>query len=571
MKKTSRILGLFLGSVFMLAGCNFGGGAGASTSSDDPSLKDWREENTNCTFTASTYEGLNEVEDLVQYQKDVRTHHEDDNGVIISPYYELEINGQTVPVYATRTTNSIHSFAYLDVEKTDENFALNTVLKFREKSTVLDEVWFETGETTVDVLPESAGVKATIREEEVTCVIRDFGSFSFVFNKFHQEPLTLFVAEKEDKEELFGNYDVVYFEPGDYSTIEAREQFNFKGEDTVYYLKPGRYKVDCFVLPSNSILYLEQGAYVELIPWKSSWETGNKGLLVDNKENVKVAGRGLIDYSLCCGSVASEERHPGKSGLYMQYSDNVSFSGVTVINSPTWTLCMVDCEGVQIDNCMFYAYRVYADGIMLSDCKNAIVEDSFIRTGDDAFETKSTSASGLTDNVLFRNNAAWTDKAIAYGCIYESNHDTRNVRFENCSVGFALGTWSAHLGCCAVQMGNRLGATMENITFENIEVFASYNAGVCNVFTGGSGGQGIGWGHVNNIYFKDINIKYNYGAVLSLHTYDEDSLIEHLYLDNVVSEGVLITKENFMDKNYFRNEVIGGYDADTYLHFNTRS
>ena len=568
MKKIFKAISMLLCATFAFAGaaCNFGG-----EGNSEP--KDWKEANTNCTFTASTYEGLNEIDNAANYMKSVKTMHEDDNGVIISPYYTLEINGQEVPVYATRTTNTIHSFAYIDVEKTDveKHFALNTVLKFREMSTVLDDVWMETGETTVDVLPESAGVKATIREEEVTCVIRNYGSYSFAFNKYQGEPLTLMVTEKEDTEALFEDYEVVYIEPGDYSTVETRTQMDFTEQFKVYYLKAGRYKVDCFVLPSNSILYMEQGVYVEVMPWKSNWGTGNKALLVDGKENVKVMGRGLIDYSLCCGSVRNGEAHAGKSGLYIQYSDNVTFSGVTVINSPTWTLCLVDCEGIQIDKCMFFAYRVYADGIMLSDCKNAIVEDSFIRTGDDAFETKSTSASGLTDNVLFRNNAAWTDKAIAYGCIYESNHDTRNVRFENCSVGFALGTWSAHLGCCAVQMGNRKGATMENITFENIEIFMSYNAGICNVFTGGSGGQGIGWGHVNNIYFKNITAKYNEGAILSLHTYDEDSLIEHLYLDNVVSEGVKLTAENLMEADYFRNEVIGGYDTDTYLHINTRN
>lgn len=179
-----------------------------------------------------------------------------------------------------------------------------------------------------------------------------------------------------------------------------------------------------------------------------------------------MAGRGLLDFfRLLRRPRCPRDTITIRAGLIFNQVDNVSFSGITVINSQTWTLCFNDCEGISVKNCLFFAYRVYADGIMLSDCKNAVVEDSFIRTGDDAFETKSTTAQGLTDNVLFRNNAAWTDKAVAYGCIYESNHDTRNVRFENCSVGFALGTWSNHLGCCVIQMGNRKGAVMENISF----------------------------------------------------------------------------------------------------------
>ena len=259
-----------------------------------------------------------------------------------------------------------------------------------------------------------------------------------------------------------------------------------------------------------------------------------------------------------------------KGGLVFSEVDNVTFSGLTVINSQTWTLCMNDCEGVSVYDCMFFAYRVFADGVMLSDCKNAIVENCFVRTGDDAFETKSTTANGLTENVLFRNNAAWTDKAVAYGCIYESNHDTRGVRFENCSVGFALGTWSNHLGSCVIQMGNRKGAVMEDITFDNIEIYTSYNRGALNVYIGGSGGRGAGYGIVKNIYFKNITIKRNFDAFLNLQTYDsENCFIYDLYLDNIVSNGTLLTPMNKFRDGFIHNLVAGGYDLDERLHINT--
>ena len=53
--------------------------------------------------------------------------------------------------------------------------------------------------------------------------------------------------------------------------------------------------------------------------------------------------------------------------------------------------------------------------------------------------------------------------------------------------------------------------------------------------------------------------------------YDENSSIKHVYLDNIVSSGEKITPENFFVLDYFRNEVKGGYDTDTYLHINTES
>jgi polygalacturonase len=215
---------------------------------------------------------------------------------------------------------------------------------------------------------------------------------------------------------------------------------------------------------------------------------------------------------------------------------------------------------------MLFAYRVFADGYMLSDCKDAVVEYNFARTGDDAFETKSTSSSGLTERVLFQHNAAWTDKAVAYGCIYESNHDTRGVKFINNSVGFALGTWSPHLGCCVIQMGNRRGATIEDILFKNMEIYASYNNAILNVFIGGSGGIGEGWGTVNNIQFKNITATLNYGSVLNVQTRgSEDAYIKHLYLNNIVSNGERITSDNYNKDGRFKNYA-ANFNPDTFIH-----
>ncbi|MFQ7077621.1 MAG: hypothetical protein ACLRSW_06615 [Christensenellaceae bacterium] len=133
-----------------------------------------------------------------------------------------------------------------------------------------------------------------------------------------------------------------------------------------------------------------------------------------------------------------------------------------------------------------------------------------------------------------------TDKAVAYGCIYESNHDTRNVRFENCSVGFCPRYMEQSSRLLRHSDGEQKGAVMENITFDNIEVYMSHNDGLLNVYIGGSGGRGEGYGIVKNIYFKNITARRNYGAFLNVRTYDsENCFIYDLYLDNIVSNDIL--------------------------------
>lgn len=522
----------------------------------------------NCTIEYARYEGLSTLasaEEIAEYESDVSTNLPDENGVIVSPHYTLKINDETVPVYATRSAGGVHSFAYIDVRLTDKTkgFLLDVEINGSELSTVFNKR--PNGkEPSVAVLPESAGVTASITNKTVKTQIKKYGSFSFAFNVSPEEALTLVVKPEEDVPSIFGEKNINYIEAGDY-TGDKSDDLIFKNKAEVYYFKAGKYKIDGISVPEESIVYFERGAYLEVMPGKHGYP------LSASKQNaVTVAGRGLIDYSACCGGEVPEGYSNNKGGLVFTECDDVKISGLTVINSQTWTLCLNDCEGVSVKDLMFFAYRVFADGVMLSDCKNAVVEDCFIRTGDDAFETKSTTYSGLTDNVLFRNNAAWTDKAVAYGCIYESSHDTRNVRFENNSVGFAMGTWSNHLGSCVVQMGNRKGAVMEKIYFKDIEIYFSANPAILNVYIGGSGGRGEGWGTVKNVYFENVTAKRNYGAFLNVRTYDsENCFIGPLYLDNIVSNGVMLTDLNYLNEGYVIDNVAGGYDFSKYLRLNT--
>ena len=484
-----------------------------------------------------------------------------DSGICVSPYYTMKVNGEPVPVYAARSANGIHSFAYLDVKsgEADGSFSLNVEITPTSLSSVLEDAKPE-----VVVLPESTGVTAQIEGETVSAAIDGYGSYSFAFNKSHLEPLTLMVKEYEEFSAPEG-YTVRNIEPGDHALADT----TFTDENTVYYFKAGQHKTDSISLPSNSVLYLERGAYIAVRP---SPDDKPENALYACGENIRIEGRGIIDFSACCGGETVPEHANNKFGVAFSGVKGASVRGLSVINAQSWSICFYDCENVYVSDVFIMGYRVFSDGVMLSDCRNGLVENCFVRTGDDAFETKSTTRSGYTDNILFRNNAAWTDKAVAYGCIYESSKDTQNVTFLNNSVGFALGTWSPHLGCNVIQMGNNRQATMHDIKFIGTEIYTSNNQAICNIYIGGSGGQGEGWGKVNRIYFQDITAKRNYGLVLNLRSYTQDSTeIKNIYLDNVVSNGTLFTEELVSDSAYFKNSTQEGVFFSSSLYINTLS
>ena len=536
----------------------------------------------NCTVEQNSYAGIKTAQDLAtensttlskaisDYQKQVGNE-PSKNGVIVSPYWSLDINGSPITVYATRTAFGIHSFVYLDVEKQAENFALNVTLTGTSSTSVFDKKTL-----IVDVLPLSANiaVESDKANKTVKAVIEEFGSYSFTFNESHIEPLTIFVAEKQNTAEIFGTKEIVYIDPGDYSLPTTYQAMQFSEENKVYYFRAGRYVIDQIKLCSNSVFYFEKGFYAEVYPVNNvsnitNWMYGR------NVENVVLTGRPLFDMSICCGSELTTTTKPSeyadypyawknnKGGISFTHASNIKVEGLNAINSQTWTCCFTDSDNIHVRNVMFFAFRVFADGVMLANCQDGLVEDSFIRSGDDAFETKSTSMNGeSTNNVLFRNNAAWTDKALAYGCVYESSYDQTNVRFENCSVGFALGSWSQHLGSCVIQLGeqHKDPRKTHNITFDNIEIYKSNNQAFINCYIGGTGGRGDGQGTIENIYFKNISCKINKGAAaVNLQTYDsKDCFINEIYLENIYNEGEKLTAANFSE--HFIDNVVGGYD-----------
>ena len=518
-----------------------------------------------CKFEFIKYDGIKSVKDAEFYANEVELNeiwHNNrpiKNGVVKSAYYRVKINGITAPVYMTRTAHGAHSYCYIDVEDFNDNFSLDVQVFPLEQSKFLLNKTPE-----CEILPLKRGITPQVERGKVSFQINSFGDYTLIFNGQHLEPITFFITKKVCEEELFNGYDIQYILPDNYAAEETNENLHFEKENTVYYFKSGRYVIDDIILPSNSILYLENGAYLEVVPNLQGKK--NYAINIVDKKNIKVLGRGLIDFSACCGGETYDESlKSNKSAIMFKRCENVSFEGVTSINSNTWTLNFIGCKNVYVNNVLFFGYRVFSDGVMLSDCQNGLVENSFVRTGDDAFETKSIGTAvdaAHTDNILFRFNTCWTDKANGYGCVYESLHPTRNVRFENCSVGFANGTWSDHLGCCEIQLGEVFNPNItENIVFENIEIYCTKNKAAINCYIGGSGGRQEGAGTIQNIHYNNIEIKHNHQYVVNLQTWDnENCFINDLYLNNVVSNGILLTEEN--KRKFVRVKVAGGYNLN---------
>src|SRR5690606_13203892 len=148
-------------------------------------------------------------------------------------------------------------------------------------------------------------------------------------------------------------------------------------------------------------------------------------------------------------------------------STNFLLSGVTIINSPLWTVRINDCDRVFIRGVYIYSdleKGVNADGIDICSSKNVTISDSVIVTADDAIVLKAISRRNRPANPVENvtvSNCVLSSSSTALVIGTETEADIRHVLFTNCAIrdsnkGFGINVQD--------------GATVSNVVFSNLTV-----------------------------------------------------------------------------------------------------
>lgn len=552
MKKLISIFIATLLACACLVGCNVSSGSTSSSDNDEQSSSSGGSTPVydDVTVYPIGYDEVNVQTDMNKFFAETRIYENGEDkgsndgklayGFVKSVWHTMTVNDETVPVYSARCGSGIHSFAWVDVASENDNFALDVTLNYTGSDR----------KSSIVVLPEKANVTASIKNNTVKATIKDYGSFSFAFDEEPDNAVTLYVAP-ESKAEVPDGYETVTIQPGKYTADDT----SFTKTNTFYLFKSGVYDVTSISIPSDSILYFERGCYLRVY---EDDDGDYKSAFKSSAENSKILGRAIVDFSNTTGGEAKTK------GVYSFNSvNNFEVEGLITINSNNWSMCAHLGNNIKFSRLMFFSYRTFSDGIMFSDCKNCVATDNFIRTGDDAAEVKAFSQSSAedcyTENVLFENNCVWTDKGIAYGCIYESKHDVKGVTFRNNSVGFAQASWSDHLGCLVMQMGSVKEATWENVHFENTEIYQTSCATVSIFNRANTAPEG---GTIRNIYVNGVTVKkikqtnlpvYCLSVVMRVgEGVDVGNVkVGAIYLDNINYCGTLIDEDNYEDYSNF--------------------
>ena len=216
----------------------------------------------------------------------------------------------------------------------------------------------------------------------------------------------------------------------------------------------GRYVTGALVLRDDITLELEAGATVvgsedpaDYPLVETRWEgrhqithaplIGGSGL-----RDVAVVGRGTVD-----GRGAGWwERHRNKTLdhprprlISIAESTNVLIAGLTLVNSPSWTVNPVRCENVTVTKVTIRnpADSPNTDGVNPDSCRYVHISDCHFDVGDDCITIKSGIETEAPDKRAPCENVTITNCTMAHGhggvvLGSEMSGDVRNVAISNC-------------------------------------------------------------------------------------------------------------------------------------------
>lgn len=276
----------------------------------------------------------------------------------------------------------------------------------------------------------------------------------------------------------------------------------------------GKWRTGKIHFKSNVDLHLEKGATLSfsgdpadyLPAVQSSWEGHecfNYSPLVYafQCENVGITGEGTLEagmatwkkwsgrppahlealkklYTMASTNVPVEQRQmaEGENHLRPQFVQfnrcrNVRIEGVTIRNSPFWTIHLLLCDSVLVRGVDIKAHGHNNDGIDPEMTRNLLVEDCRFDQGDDAIAIKSGSNQdgwrlGVpTENVVIRNcTVVAGHQLVAIGS--ELSAGIRNVYIHDCRF---VNDKADVRNLLFIKTNHRRGGVVESIHMENIE------------------------------------------------------------------------------------------------------
>lgn len=364
----------------------------------------------------------------------------------------------------------------------------------------------------VDIRPFSKNITYRKERNAIFFTLNKPQYLSVEFNGDRLHNLHLFANPLETETYKEGDKNVMYFGPGVH--------------------KPSDLPNNTFTIPSNTIVYLAPGAVIQ------------GRLLVNNAENVKIIGQGILD-------------HPFR-GVEVTDSKNVLIDGLTVVNPQHYTIFGGNADGLTIRNLKSFSCKPWSDGIDLMCCSNVTIDNIFMRNSDDciAMYAHRWDYYGGTHGANVTNAVLWADVAHPINIGGHGNPDdpageiVENLRFKDIDILEQDEDDKDYQGCMAVDCGDK--NLVRNISFENIRVEDIQEGRLFHVRVrfnqkyDHQPGRGI-----ENVTFRNITYTGVGENPSLIEGYDKNRMVRNVTFDNVIINGRKMKDTSSFLKNDF--------------------
>jgi len=258
------------------------------------------------------------------------------------------------------------------------------------------------------------------------------------------------------------------------NTLSIQKAINMCAENGGKVLIPaGKYVTGTIELKSNVELHLESGAELLGSTSLSDYSTSNIGAIEapafnkcliysEDANNLKITGEGTINgrgYRSNFPVIIDDKLGERPMLIRFVSCKGITLSDVSFINSASWCTHLVNCDSivarnVSIDN----RVNTNNDGFDLDGCKNVLIEDCTIQSGDDGICPKSTTTK-LTENIVVKNCRV-ASHTSAFKCGTSSRGGFKNISVTDCDFS------DTRMGVIKLLLVD--GGIMEDITISNI-------------------------------------------------------------------------------------------------------
>jgi hypothetical protein len=434
-------------------------------------------------------------------------------GENLSGDYELSVGGQKVDVYSARVLDPPFAGKEYDYggNYSFANFDVAGPVEVRIEST-------RSLSNTV-IRPISPGVEMRFHGENTLVVSLPGPRKLSVEPDGKNGPLLLFANPIEDQKPSSSSSNVIYFGRGIHQA--------------------GRITVT-----NGQTLYLAGGAVV-------------KGGVMVEGENIRIAGRGILDAS-------DYEWRKGPTPCVVNIrGTNIDVSGITIRGASHWTIVPRDSRNVTVRGVKLCGSRVQNDdGINPCNSQDVLISDCFIRSDDDCIALKGlefTAANSNVERITVENCILWCDRAR----IFLLGHESR-AKFMRSIVLRNLDIIHFSMTPFLFEPGEEM--RLENVVVEDVRLHGEGQnelirlRPVVNQYM-----RNKVPGHVRDIHFRDVSVEGRPGryAVQLIGADDQHTVSDVSFVRCSVNGSLLTTNST--------NIQIGNHVSDVSFSKTTNS